>query len=101
MRPHLRELTEWLAEQGATGIELEHGRHVRIWYEWKGRRRFYLTAATPSDRRSTLRALADLRHILGLVEDTKRVGAKRKHRQRNRCEAPPEPTSFTDRKSVV
>lgn len=93
-KPHIRALTDWLRGQGATEVEVEQGRkHVRIWFVWRGVRRFYISSATPSDgRRSHQNALGTLRHMLGLVGGEKRVG---KRRQR-RCRAP-EPPVVLDR----
>lgn len=84
MRPHLREIKDWLEEHGAAGVRVEQGgKHPRVIFRFEGQERFYVTAGTPGDRSCGLdNTRSDLRHMLGLVPAIKRVGRRRTRRHR-------------------
>lgn len=83
MRDHHRRIVDWLAKQGATEIRLEPRKHTHIHFVWHGAAMRYVTSSTTSDTiRASHNAIGDLRHMLGLTEDVKRIGARRKPRER-------------------
>lgn len=76
-------LTAFLKEHGAEVLSVDYAhKHPRIYFRHNGIDRFYVTANTPSDRRSLQCALSDLRHMLGLVGGPKRTGRRRIARNR-------------------
>lgn len=96
MRELHRDLIEFLHSVGATDVRLEPARrtgHPRIIFTWKGEERTFFTAATPSDAiRGSANARADIRKMLGLVDNEKRVGQRRPRRHRRRDAAVRLPT---------
>ncbi len=77
MIEHHRRIVDWLEQQGATEVRVELRKHAHIRYVWRGKAGSYVTSATPSDRRASANAISNLRHILGLIETTRRVGQRR------------------------
>jgi hypothetical protein len=62
VRPHLREIVKFLRRSGAGCVVVDYRKnHPRVWYQWMGRQFYYVTAYSPSDRRATHNAIAELR----------------------------------------
>jgi hypothetical protein len=65
MREHLRTIRDWLRRYGATGVHLKHGgKHPRLIFDYRGRRRFFVCPSTPGDHRGVANARAELRRLL-------------------------------------
>jgi hypothetical protein len=81
----------WLAEQGATSIKRlpQRGRaHPRLGFYWRGEDWVVVISGSPhSDWFAERAAITELRHLMGLVGGTKRVGERRTAKRRARLEA--------------
>lgn len=67
---HIDRLVKELQRHGARDVGVEYGgKHPRINFTHEGQRRFYVTPLTPSDHRSGMNSLADLRRILGVTRN--------------------------------
>jgi hypothetical protein len=91
-------LTALMAElhiQGATDVVVDPSHpHPRVCFTWNGAKRFYVTGATPSDRRGLCNALTSLRRFLGVRRVVRKSLAPRR---RKRCgdSVPKPPETFT------
>lgn len=81
MRAHAAQIIDWLRDQGATGICVDQCKHFKIRFDWRGKRLLYVASVTPSDSRSYLNGISTLRRMMGLVQEQKRVGARRTRRR--------------------
>ncbi len=90
MREFHRQVMDWLRENGAQDIRLvQTNNHPRVVFDWQGRERFYVVPGTPGDSRCAVHnSLRDLRRMLGLTPTEKRVGERRRHKERNRVDLP-------------
>ena len=62
---HHQRIIDALERHGAKEVQLVKGhRHPRIEFTYRGRRRKYFVADSPSDWRATSKALADIRRII-------------------------------------
>ena len=80
IRKHHRGVVGWLREVGAEGVRVEHPSrgHPRVVYRWRGEERYYVVPSSPGDvMRGEANAIADLRRILGLGSNERRVGQRR------------------------
>ncbi|MGI9489050.1 MAG: type II toxin-antitoxin system HicA family toxin [Geminicoccaceae bacterium] len=86
-RDHIDALTRELENYGATHVRVEQGgKHHRLVFTHDGKERFYVVPGTPSDRRGTLNALADIRHILGVRRTLAKSGRPKRRKPRARSE---------------
>ncbi len=79
-----RDLSDYLTEWGAENVRvLQTKGHPRLVFSRHGTEWFYILPSTPGDTlRATKNAVSDLRHMLGLVRATKRVGERRTRKKR-------------------
>lgn len=84
MSEYVDRVLAYLHSVGATEIRIEHGgKHHRVVFSWKGQEMFHILAGSTGDTlRGFKKAISDLRHMLGLVAPTKRVGARRSRKRR-------------------
>lgn len=84
MQKHQRGIVEWLRETGAEGVHIaQSGKHPRVFFRWRGDERSYVLPSSPGDTlRGQVNAIADLRRILGLVSNKRRVGERRRRKVR-------------------
>lgn len=68
-----------LERLGAEAIRVVKGRvHPRIVFQWKGEQKFLVVSGTPSDNfRTSHNIKSDIRHLLGVVKDKKKIGNRR------------------------
>ena len=98
MREHHRKVVAWLESVGASAIRLDHRhKHTHIRFTWNNVARKYVTSATPSDRLATLNTLADLRHMLGLVNTARKISQRRAARKPPKVETARPVLTFTPR----
>lgn len=75
---HQADLFAVLEQAGVTDYRVEQGRkHRKLRFVHDGRERLYVFSTSPSDRRSTVNAVTDLRAILG-VRRERRDGSRRR-----------------------
>jgi hypothetical protein len=95
-----RMIAAWLASVGADDVHIEQDSgHPKLFYVWRGRRRFYVVPASPGNAWVGGRnAISNLRHELGLIKTEKTVGARRERRLRRSAPAvaPPALTALSD-----
>lgn len=66
MNEHHRTITDFLRDHGASDVRLiPGGKHPKVAFEFRGKRIERAVAASPSDHRATMNAVADLKRFLG------------------------------------
>lgn len=58
-----REAIDLLRELGAEDISIEHGKHLKLRYTFRGRQHLQVTGATPSDVRWRHKFTKDFRKV--------------------------------------
>jgi len=90
-------LIEELEAHGATDISVDTNHpHPRIIFCHNGVSRFYVTGASPSDRRGLDNALASLRRMIGVRKLVRKSSVVRKRKRRSE-----RPTTLPDTFTVV
>jgi hypothetical protein len=82
----------WLAEQGATGIRRlprrGRARHPRLGFCWRDEDWIIVISGSPHSPGAAERAaITELRHLMGLVGTTKRIGERRAPKRRAKLAA--------------
>lgn len=74
MKDHLRKINDYLTSTGATEVKhVGSGKHIRFTWKLNGCRFVFFASSTPSDHRSTLNAISQMRRLIGLSKTTKTV----------------------------
>jgi hypothetical protein len=89
MKPHMRAITGFLDDLGATDIVIVNGgKHPRVVFWYGGQEYQRVISGTPTNPdECARRAVEDIRRQLGLIDHEKRVG-ERRWRSRRRGPAP-------------
>ena len=90
MRENHRDVIAWLRLIGALDVHMRSAaKHPRICFEFDGRTWEYAISGSTGDSLGSVNAAKkDLRHMLGLVLLRKRVGCRRRRRERSAGPAP-------------
>lgn len=87
LKPHAREVVDYLRSVGAEAVRVQHGgKHMRAVFTWRGRELFYPLPGQWGPY-SVVEAVSDLRRLLSLTPDQKRIGARRQRRALVICRA--------------
>ena len=82
MREYHRDITDFLRSVGASDIHIEKRKHAYLTWTYQGKAFQYHLCFTPSDWRSGMNAISDLRRMMGLTKTIKVVGKRRKRKQK-------------------